>query len=103
MPTNEERREVAQRLRELAAEKFDLLQPESVMVEISKTIGDPDGWDSLTVLADLIEPEPERTCKNVACSPCAFRCSNCGWFDKDRCDFNFCPNCGKKVMNHADR
>ena len=56
MPTNEDRRKVARELRELAADKLDLLPSECVMIEISKTIGDQDGWNSLTVLADLIEP-----------------------------------------------
>ena len=40
----------------------------------------------------------ERTCRNVAVTPLAFRCGECDWFDKNRCDFNFCPNCGAKVV-----
>lgn len=40
----------------------------------------------------------EHTCRNAAVTPLAFRCGKCGWFDKNRCDFNFCPNCGAKVV-----
>lgn len=39
----------------------------------------------------------ERTCRNTAVTPLAFKCGKCGWFDKNRCDFNFCPNCGCRV------
>lgn len=87
MPTNEERRAAVSLLREFADNGL---------------WGEFSDWANSagpTRIADLIEPEPERTCGNVACSPCAFMCSNCGWFDKDRCDFNFCPNCRAKVVD----
>lgn len=43
--------------------------------------------------------KPERTCRNAAVTPLAFRCGKCGWFDKNRCDFNYCPNCGARVID----
>lgn len=77
-PTNEERREVARRLR-VNAEKH------------------PD-------IADLIEPEPERTCRDEGTS--AFRCGRCGAFAlrdaiTDLCGpipIRYCPNCGAKAV-----
>lgn len=119
MPTNEERREVVQRLRELAADKFDLLPSECVMVEISKTIGDPDGWNSLTVLADLIEHGTEKTCipvvRNGKFEDLYFvECSECKgsfggmFFEKEKAEafarslptyyLKYCQKCGAKVV-----
>lgn len=100
MPTDEERREVARRLRDY----LKTYQSPTWRDLLWLVFGDSEKYNKyrlymvLDRIADLIEPEPERTCSNVACSPCAFRCSKCGWFDKDRCDFNFCPNCGEKVV-----
>ena len=103
MPTNEERREVAENLRDMTmrgcryAEQFYELLQETVMRE----------WDFHSFgdvadrLADLIEPEPERTCR--------FRNDGHGilWCDAEGCDYdmddylpipNYCPNCGARVV-----
>ena len=56
-------------------------------------------------LADLIEPEPERTCRDEGTS--AFRCGRCGAFAlrdaiTDLCGpipIRYCPNCGAKVVD----
>ena len=95
--TNDERREVAARLRD-----FENLQPtfkDSVLCGFLEAldVGYLDWEGVCNRLADLIEPE--RTCRNAAVTPLAFRCGKCGWFDKNRCDFNFCPNCGARVID----
>ena len=66
---------------------------------------------SLTRLADLIEPEPEQTCRNLSEDDDVFCCSEC-WnkthgfmFDDFGCTVGFgkgvskCPNCGAKVVD----
>ena len=114
MPTNEERREVAAKLR-----KADLTEGASYMQEI-------EGFDSVTAvrfvmwpnlvsvlfgdkpivslqeiidrLADLIEPEPKRTCRNLSKDFAVFHCSECGFFQRDAPCLRFCPKCGTKVV-----
>lgn len=58
-----------------------------------------------TRLADLIEPEPDRTCQDVEGGD-FFRCSKCGcelmrvadgWRPLYMGEVNYCPNCGAKV------
>lgn len=70
MPTNEERREVARRLREKYIERntpgyFEVqdlnFQALNYLKDLEACV--PDGDSLFTVLADLIEPEPERTCE----------------------------------------
>ena len=136
--TNEKRREVAARLRELANhvpadaemvfDVLDLYEGECI-----------DGFEPRCVerLADLIEPErvltdmelanheimlmgdrvfisgfghytKERTCQNKAID-LSFKCSKCNchvecgdyWASAYICDgdWNFCPNCGRKVVD----
>ena len=65
MPTNEERRECAKKLREI--ELVKLPDASSELEEIHNAIGCWFGQDHFSQefndrLADLIEPEPERTC-----------------------------------------
>lgn len=99
--TNEERREVSENLRTMTMrgcrykeEFYDLLN-ETVMNE----------WDFHSFsdvaerIADLIEPEPERTCRNLSDEYCQFKCSNCGreFNTKSVYSFNCCPNCGAKI------
>ena len=67
-------------------------------------------FSSTVVLADLIEPEPERTCKkrnhNTNCDYMkCFSCSQCnaGWFeDINDKPFSYCPHCGAKVVEDAN-
>lgn len=124
MPSNDERREVAAKLR-----KADLTEGASYMQEI-------EGFDSVTAvrfvmwpnlvsvlfgdkpivslqeiidrLANLIEPE-EQTCSNEAASNDYFTCSKCGmevdlyndyggFSNYAHGDWNYCPNCDAKVV-----
>lgn len=116
-PTDEERREVAEKLRE----PFDVL-PQGRYCHAHYTLfgmglyASSEGALRLGVrrLADLIEPE-ERTCRNTAGKPFAgyrmFSCSECGAYlevdgDTDANLFaggerpmpRYCPNCGAKVV-----
>lgn len=65
MSTNDERREIAARLRDYSTRNFDESSPWLYMSKAltgSFTAYD-DASDLFTDLADLIEPEPERTCE----------------------------------------
>lgn len=116
MPTNDERREVAARLRERAAMRCryshqdpDLLG--CLVTNLTKPhCGESTIGNVLSRLADLIEPEPERTCRNGATGS-DFECSECGcrvigsayWTEANICDgdWSFCPNCGARVKEGA--
>lgn len=115
MPTNEERKEMAENLRIMCAygcnyaEQFYDLLVETVM----------DEWDFRTFevvadrLADLIYPEPVRTCRIISDSPNYGHCSECGaeydYHDSDGIadelsgdpyyfDGAFCKRCGAMVV-----
>ena len=101
MPTNEERRDTI--IRELGL-------PDTSREDRGRALYD--------AIADLIEPEPERTCRNDSKvgsnSPgwlFDFKCSECGaelcaeemgnsplWVDGDAEPISYCPNCGAKVI-----
>lgn len=142
IPTNEERREVARRLR---GDPYDTLIPYRTgihfgmgcheaanrfwdMCERIKSAGDYDiAYSTRYMLADLIEPEPERTCKFIhhecrhpnekdscdkyqdcewSCAKDSLYCSSC-----DKCvavsfaeqlkvkKYSFCPYCDAKVVD----
>lgn len=98
MPTNEERREAARRLREIGKE---LGRGTMLWFHISKALGVDltiGGEAAANVLADLIEPEPERTCKIVNSENkfANWECSACG--EEIKYSDNYCPNCGAKVV-----
>ena len=98
MPTNEERREIAASLRNVSG------APEWATTAccIAELIGEDDYplWDSSKYLferlAELIEPEPERTCRWKHIEGTWFM-SECGErYDRVMPD-NYCPNCGLRV------
>ena len=102
MPTNKERREIAEYLRNMCIygcsykEEFYDLLVDNVMDELY----DPEFSDVADRLAELIEPE-ERTCHNISTVPCKFTCSEChqSWREaKGNGAFAYCPNCGAKVI-----
>lgn len=116
MPTNDERREVAENLRSMCAcgcrykEEFYDLLVETVM----RAWDFHEFSDVADRLAELIEPE-ERTCRNIAKKTDRefgnpFICSECGadphdaesyycGFSSGEYDWRFCPNCGAKVVH----
>ena len=102
MVSNEERREVAARLRD-----YDNLREslrESPICAFLDALGVERYMDWKGVcnrLADLIEPEPERTCTwtwNV--EEGYWDCSNCGEISPE--DYhkipNYCPDCGTRIV-----
>lgn len=123
-PDDEERREVAAKLRELADANRGLLGIERVQTVLYEsqrvlgTLGLKSVAHVIERLADLIEPEPERTCRKLPplnsgdvymltakyasgleySETLAYaRCSECG--THFCADFVYCPNCGAKVVD----
>lgn len=120
MIADEERRKVAQKLREYASwdEDGELVGctefGESVLNLLS--CGDTER-ECFNALADLIEPEPERTARmEYDAVHCDYVCTHCGELyytmlyyavvgDDHRVDFKsmrFCPNCGVKFREDDD-
>lgn len=105
MPTNDERREVAARLRRLSGHRE--VDKEFVHEALGLYMGEcVDGYDPVSVskLADLIEPE-ERTCRmeptgdgSVVCSACRTEYTS-RWLHEGEYVERYCPNCGAKVVS----
>ena len=94
MPTNDERREVAARLREPYPRFTNLVDAFGLTAPVPI-------HELRYRLADLIEPE-ERTCRNISTVPCKFTCSEChqSWREaKGNGAFAYCPCCGAMVMD----
>lgn len=96
MPTNEERRAMAARLRELDAAEDSSGGEFYDCVEVEEAIGlliDPDGaWyeaDGVRHLADLLEPGPERTCTMDKSEFADFAPEYKGLYS--------CPKCGEET------
>ena len=110
MPTTDERREVAARLRSLKFTFEDDLEDElSAFYDALECNPGQKRWETnpYWFLAVLIEPEPERTCRNEFDRCFAFECSECGvnveggdmlGHNSSEGAFNFCPNCGARVV-----
>ena len=100
MPTNEERREAAERLRnyENLRESFK----ESPICAFINALGFGGYLDWKGVcsrLADLIEPEPERTFLYVKNKDGEMVCSKCGAEEPGIIgDAHYCYGCGAKVV-----
>lgn len=126
MPTNDERREVAARLRELPCipSELDQWKGRELFLEPSRydeadyaqihrillgcfpaDIMHPCDYEDLHArLADLIEPE-ERTCRmeptgdgSVACSACRTEYTS-RWLHEGEYVERYCSNCGAKVVS----
>lgn len=100
MPTNEERREVARKLRSVARNHKEV-DKEYVHEILGLYMGEcVDGYDPLSVVevADLIEPEPERKAKS---KPFPIE-KDTGYFDTTKCECGYlndvsatyCGQCG---------
>lgn len=115
MPTNDERREVARRLRYVA--EHGAPEWATTACCIAECIGEDDYplWNGsgllFSKLAELIEPE-ERTCRDECGGELDFHCSECGChlylisienepslvLGEAAIQPSFCPNCGAKVI-----
>lgn len=109
MPSNDERREVAENLRTMTAygcryaeQFYELLQETVMNVEDFHDFG-----DVANRLADLIEPEPERTCRMEpnergypVCSNCdeEMNAYTCEWTEPMEYSYPFCYACGAKAV-----
>lgn len=112
MSTNEERREVARKMRLNAWMAHHMNTSDDFAREVFRAAMDEAIGDyraAIDRLADLIEPEHERTCRRrnhdtdnyyMRCCSCS-RC-NAGWFE-DIYDkpFSYCPHCGAKVVGNV--
>lgn len=111
MPTDEERRKVAAEMREYPAELTATLHPAEealayYVLDLMSIVGLEDGqvMGFFARLADLIEPEPERTCHNLGtyggfeCSMCGFKEEQLSEMECEPQDWCFCPSCGAKVV-----
>lgn len=114
MSTNEERREVAIRLRRYLsyAIKHDAdehvepcIHGNAMFRNIAQAVGGgisniTDTYEeTLVKLIDLIEPEPERTCglRSRLTGPYCYECTECGKGMK--ADWAYCPKCGSEVVS----
>ena len=108
MPTNDERREIAARLRELADANEGYLSIGRVnrVLRDGKAILGTSGLasvaDVLRRYADLREPEPELTTTRNGKFKTKYGnrvplCECCGYSIGDK-RYNDCPNCGAKVV-----
>ncbi len=115
MPTNYERREVAERLREFAAdckdEACDSMHFAMYACWSDKGVFEAyNTSEALARLADLIEPEPERTCRieKRRGDWCCAECDAVVGTDDPESElyvdgnviemWSFCPNCGAKIL-----
>ena len=126
-PTAEERREVAARLRETNLTEYaeEVERSEGLSkVAAARFVAIPNligalNFDKPIVsakeltdrLADLIEPEPERTCRMEPGKRGYPICSNCGeemdaytceWSEPMEYSYPFCYACGARVKEDAD-
>ena len=105
MPTNEERREVAARLRNYENLRESFRESPICAFIDALWVGYLDWEGVCSRLAYLIEPEPERTCKFIPFieddgSVFVENCSECDAAVLSRCEFNYCPKCGAKVIDN---
>lgn len=102
MTTSDERREVARKLREMGSSADNSLDYDDVCQRVDEIIGTVEcgSWKVFfDRLADLIDP----TCHMVDTDheyEDSIRCDVCQMtFNRPWEPFNYCPNCGRKVVN----
>lgn len=119
MPTDEECREAAGMVRRAGDKSPYVWQTIRGMLGMPKDFTLPQIQEHL---ADLIDPEPELTCRNVSTVGhnssgwlFDFKCSECGaelcaeemgnsplWIDEEAEPISYCPSCGAKVVDDGD-
>lgn len=121
MPTNEERREVAARLRNYENLRESLGESPICAFLDALGVGYLDWKGVCNRLADLIEPEPERTTRlellatevdeNGDALAVGVHCALCGLLDEEVVGadpdnwmlWRYCPSCGAKVIANEMR
>ena len=121
MVTDNQRREVAKRLRELPTDMYEAIAEwEKGGLFIDKNISDEADYSQIhnavfgcfpaehmnmgdyeelhDRLADLIEPEPERTCHLIEDEDGRTACSECGCTALYMSSATYCPDCGARVV-----
>lgn len=103
MPTNDERREVAARLRNYENLRESFRESPICAFLDALGVGYTDWKGVCNRLADLIDPEPdqepERTCRYEPTNRCTHVCTSCGReVETLHLGYNYCPNCGAKVV-----
>lgn len=109
MPTNEERRNIAHAVRRIAENNpqgiVDFLLSKKLMLEYSEEyVGGVFTKESVLHLADIIEPEPERTCEWHQDENGLYHTS-CGEIyetiagTREENGIMFCPYCGREVVD----
>lgn len=106
MPTSDERRELAARLRKCGAELSILgADCDTAFHVIDKVIGcrEEDSWERfLARLADLIDPTCTVKDDNRLMSDFAYVCCACGEHFSTCNKPNYCPNCGARVVERGE-
>lgn len=109
MITDDERRNVAARLRELehhynknwVVKCGELPAPVDDAMHVCGIDRLAYGSEICKRLADLIEPVPERTCRMID-NGAEFCCSECDWRHNYDDEPLFCAGCGAKVVQYGD-
>lgn len=105
MPTDEERRDIAKAIRKTARQSFlgatcftSLSIERLLNLEVEGILLGVNCYtrESALKLADLIEPEPEKTCEIDRRDPSNPFCKECSYDWND--DWVYCPNCGCKAV-----
>lgn len=100
MVTDEERREVARMLRDKKAECEERGYPwmcDDLILSLGYDHDYEAGDEIFDLLADLIEPEPERTGHLVEREDGSHACSECGASYLCMTDASYCPDCGVRL------
>ncbi len=104
--TDDERRKVAARLRDFEQLRELFTESNICAFEVALDVGYMDWEHICACLAELIEPEPERTCRmrdahwDDGRRTWGCICSECGAKHERKSGkwMNYCPNCGAKVV-----
>lgn len=104
MISNNERREVAARLRNYENLRESFRESPICAFLDALGVGYLDWKGVCNRLADLIDPEPdpepERTCRYEPTNRCTHVCTSCGReVETLHLGYNYCPNCGAKVVS----
>lgn len=102
---SDERREIARELRfnawtALHMNTSDDFAREVFRATMNEAVGDYRA--AIKRLSELIEPEPERTCRNTSPLSYKFTCSECHSSYRFGCEHGvwYCPFCGAKVVGN---